>query len=66
MTLIISNKHVPGQGGDIRLDLLEHLLLLLERLGGLDHLVVRLVKSNLQLLHFLTIVTDVTVSLIYR
>ncbi len=44
-------------------DLLEMLLLLLERLGGLEQLVVRLVESDLQLLDFLSIVADITVSL---
>jgi hypothetical protein len=44
-------------------DLLEMLLLLLERLGGLEQLVVCLVESNLELLDFLSIVADITVSL---
>ncbi len=39
------------------------LLLLLERLGGLEQLVVRLVESDLELLDFLSIVADITVSL---
>jgi hypothetical protein len=44
-------------------DLLEMLLLLLEGLGGLEQLVVRLVESDLQLLDLLSIVADITVSL---
>jgi hypothetical protein len=50
-------------GGGVFTDLLEMLLLLLERLGGLEQLVVRLVESNLELLDFLSIVADITVSL---
>jgi hypothetical protein len=58
---------VGNGGGDrhpvVFTDLLEMLLLLLERLGGLEQLVVRLVESDLQLLDFLSIVADITVSL---
>merc|ERR1712212_1108469 len=39
-------------------------LILLEGLGGLGQLVVGLVKANLELLDFLTVVTDVTVGLV--
>jgi hypothetical protein len=52
-----------GGGGGVFTDLLEMLLLLLERLGGLEQLVVRLVESDLELLDFLSIVADITVSL---
>ena len=53
-----------GESRHIALDLLEGLLLLLEGLGGLQQLVVRLVESDLELLHFLAVVSDVAVSLI--
>merc|ERR1712209_619 len=53
-----------GQGGDISLNLLVHLLLLLQRLGGLGQLVIGLIKGDLEVLDFLSIVSDVTVSLV--
>merc|ERR1719474_2244537 len=53
-----------GESSNISFNLLEVLLLLFEGLGGLEKLVVRLVESNLQLLHFFAIVTDVAISLI--
>merc|ERR1711899_496196 len=61
---LLLHQHDPtGEGGHVGLDLLEVLLLLLEGLGGLDQLVVGLVEPDLQLLHFLAVVTDVAVSL---
>merc|ERR1712098_1006649 len=54
----------PGQGGHVTLHLLELLLSLLQGLCGLGQLVVGLVKSNLQGLDLLSIITDITVSLI--
>jgi hypothetical protein len=39
------------------------LLLLLQGLGGLEQLVVGLVEANLQLLDFLSVVPDITISL---
>ena len=52
-----------GQGGDVGLNLLVHLLLLLEGLGGLGQLVVGLIKGDLEILDFLSIISDITVSL---
>merc|ERR1719288_43565 len=64
LVLLLHEHDPPGEGGDIALDLLELLLSLLEGLGGLGQLVVGLVETNLELLHFLAVVTDVAVSLI--
>ena len=56
--------HLPtSEGGDIGLDLLEMLLLLLQGLQRLVQLVVGLVKLDLEAVDFLAIVTDVAVSL---
>ena len=64
LMLSLSFSVLPtGEGGHISLDLLELLLLLLQGLGGLQQLVVRLVEPNLELLHFLTIISDVAFSL---
>merc|ERR1719288_45318 len=64
LVLLLHEHDPPGEGGDIALDLLKLFLSLLEGLGGLGQLVVGLVETNLELLHFLAVVTDVTVSLI--
>merc|ERR1719288_168614 len=64
LVLLLHEHDPPGEGGDIALHLLELLLGLLEGLGGLGQLVVGLVKANLELLNFLTVVTDVTVGLV--
>ena len=61
--LLLHEHDATGQGGHIGLHLLEVLLLLLQGLGGLQQLVVRLVEANLQLLDFLSVVPDVAVSL---
>merc|ERR1719400_1773540 len=57
-------SNMPRQGGDVALNLLELLVGLLEGLGGLGQLVVGLVEANLELLHLLSIVSDVTISLL--
>merc|ERR1719288_523871 len=64
LVLLLHEHDPPGEGGDIALDLLKLFLSLLEGLGGLGQLVVGLVETNLELLHFLAVITDVTVSLI--
>merc|ERR1719288_657903 len=64
LVLLLHEHDPPGEGGDVALNLLELLLSLLEGLGGLGQLVVGLVETNLELLHFLAVVTDVTVSLV--
>ena len=61
--LLLHEHDPPGEGGHVSLHLLVHLLLLLQRLRGLGQLVVGLVKSNLEVLHFLAIISDVAVSL---
>merc|ERR1719322_687972 len=53
-----------GQGGDIGLNLLVHLLLFLKGLSGLGQLVIGLIKSNLKILDFLSIISDITISLV--
>merc|ERR1719230_1670371 len=64
LVLLLHEHDPPGEGGDVALDLLELLLGLLEGLVGLGELVVGLIEADLELLHFLAVVTDVTVSLI--
>ena len=60
-SISLVNKHDhPGVGGDVALHLLELLLCLLDGVVGLGELVIGLIEANLQLLHFLTVVTDVT------
>merc|ERR1719230_1006729 len=61
LVLLLHEHNPPGEGGDVALNLLELLLSLLEGFGGLGQLVVGLVETNLELLHFLAVVTDVTV-----
>ena len=63
LVLLLHEHDPPGEGGDVALDLLELLLGLLEGLVGLGELVVGLIEADLKLLHFLAVVTDVTVSL---
>merc|ERR1711971_622297 len=60
------NGHLVVQAGVLNdLDGLHHVVgSLLEGLGGLGQLVVGLVKTNLKLLDFLTVVTDVAVGLV--
>merc|ERR1712001_382944 len=63
--LVLLHEHdPPGQGRDVALHLLELLLGLLKGLGGLGQLVVGLIETNLELLDFLAVVTDVAVSLV--
>merc|ERR1711970_1609512 len=64
LVLLLHEHDPPGEGGDVALDLLELLLSLLEGLGGLGQLVVGLIDADLELLHFLAVVTDVAVSLV--
>merc|ERR1712020_292008 len=64
LVLLLHEHDPPGEGGDIALHLLELLLGLLKGLVGLGELVIGLIKADLELLHFLTIVTDIAVSLI--
>ena len=63
LVLLLHEHDPPGEGGDVALDLLELLLGLLEGLLGLGELVVGLIEADLKLLHFLAVVTDVTVIL---
>merc|ERR1719400_1322824 len=64
LVLLLHEHDPPGEGRDVALHLLELLLSLLEVLVGLGQLVVGLIKTNLELLDFLSVVTDVAVSLI--
>merc|ERR1712001_390791 len=64
LVLLLHEHDPPGQGRDVTLHLLELLLSLLKGLGGLGQLVVGLIKANLELLDFLTVVTDVAVGLV--
>merc|ERR1719225_518932 len=64
LVFLLHQHDPPGEGGHIALHLLELLLGLLQRLVGLVQLVVGLIETNLKLLDFLTVVTDVAVSLV--
>ena len=61
LLVLLLNKHYhPGVGGYVALHLLELLLGLLDGVVGLGELVIGLIEAYLQLLQFLTVVTDVT------
>ena len=62
--LLLHEHDAAGEGGNVRLHLLQVLLLLLQGLQSLVQLVVRLVELDLEAVHLLAIVTDVTVGLV--
>merc|ERR1719348_1855166 len=64
LVLLLHEHDPPGKGGHVSLHFLELLLSLLQRLGGLGQLVVGLVEADLKGLDFLSIVSDVAVSLV--
>merc|ERR1712243_75253 len=64
LVFLLHEHDPPGQGRHIALNFLELFLGLLKGLGGLGQFVIGLVESDLKLLHFLAIISDIAVRLV--